>query len=217
VEGRRDNQRYRTRKDLVQAAARLMKEGRSPSVADVADAARISRATAYRYFPNREALLAEAPLDGALPNPATLFSGEASTDPVARVDRAEAALHEAIQADAIAYRVMLARLLEQHGRSGRHDAVPRRQNRRTALIDAALAPARSRFDDDVYAKLRAALALFFGTESMVVFTDVLRLDPAAARAVKSWGIAALVEAALAQSARTFRGRRARPRTTRRRA
>ena len=59
----RANQRDRTRKDLLSAAARLLKEGANPSMEDLAAAAMVSRATAYRYFPNLDALLAEAPLE----------------------------------------------------------------------------------------------------------------------------------------------------------
>lgn len=208
---RRQNQRYRTRKDLLEAAARLLREGRSPSVAEVADAARISRATAYRYFPSREALLAEAPLDDEQPTPESLFAGDATTDPVARLDKAEAAMHRATFANPAQYRAMLARLLASADRNADHGdgrrALPVRQNRRTALIDAALEPARRRFDRATYEKLRAALALVFGTESMIVFRDVLGLDPAAARRVKQWAIRALVEAALADSTKGARPRR----------
>ena len=68
----RANQKRRTRKDLLQAAARLLKEGRNPSLEEIAEEALVSRATAYRYFPNVEALLIEAPLDLALPDGAQL-------------------------------------------------------------------------------------------------------------------------------------------------
>ena len=54
--GRR-NQRLRTRKDLLLAAAGLLKEGRTPTMDDVAQHALVSRATAYRYFPSIDALL----------------------------------------------------------------------------------------------------------------------------------------------------------------
>ena len=77
--------------------------------------------------------------------------------------------------------------------------MPYRQNRRTPLIDAALEPTRGRFKKASYGRLRAALAMIFGTESMVVFRDVLRADEQTARAVKSWAVRALVRAALAES------------------
>lgn len=53
------NQKLRTRTLLLRAARELVSEGKTPTVAAVADAAMVSRATAYRYFPNPETLLAE--------------------------------------------------------------------------------------------------------------------------------------------------------------
>jgi AcrR family transcriptional regulator len=199
----RSNQRYRTRKDLIAAAARLMKEGRKPNLEDVAEAALVSRATAYRYFPSVEALLVEASVDLATPDAASLFGSDA-TDPETRIDRAEAAMHRMAFDNEKAIRLMLAAALSRSDR----DDVPVRQNRRTALIEAALAPAQSRFKKASYERLKAALALMFGSESMIVFRDVLRMDERDARAVKSWAVRALVRAALDESeAKSDRARR----------
>jgi AcrR family transcriptional regulator len=193
----RANQRYRTRKDLLAAAGRLMKDGRKPTLEDVAEAALVSRATAYRYFPSIEALLAEAPVDISVPDGDTLFAGDPSSDPEERLDRAEAVLHRMVFENEAALRLMLAASLTRSVSAER--GVPIRQNRRTPLIDAALAPARGRFRKGSYARLRAALAMIFGPESMVVFRDVLRADEKAAREVKSWALRALVRAALDES------------------
>ena len=65
----RPNQTSRTRKDLLQAASRLMKRDRRITLEDVAEEALVSRATAYRYFSSVESLLVEAPIDGAVPMP----------------------------------------------------------------------------------------------------------------------------------------------------
>src|SRR5437660_8081992 len=75
------DQKLRTRALLLQAARELVSEGKTPSIAAVADAAMVSRATAYRYFPNPEVLLAEVPLDMAVPTVGSLFDGDAPTDP----------------------------------------------------------------------------------------------------------------------------------------
>jgi AcrR family transcriptional regulator len=196
----RANQRYRTRKDLIDAAGRLMKNGHKPSLEEVAEAARVSRATAYRYFPNVEALLAEAPVDAGAPDWEALFARDGSTDPEERVDRAEAAMHRLVYDNETAIRLMLSATLTRAAEEGAGDeAVPYRQNRRTPLIEAALAPARSRFKKSSYGRLRAALAVIFGSESMVVFRDVLRLDEKSAREVKSWAVRALVRVALEES------------------
>jgi len=195
----RSNQHLRTRKDLLLAAARLLKDGRQPTMDEVADAALVSRATAYRYFPTLESLLIEAPLDGAVPDPGVFFAADTSPDPEDRLERAEAALHRMVYQNEAQLRLMLANSLVASDPKRAGGATPPRQNRRTSLIEAALAPARERFSAETYENLRAALALVFGTESMVVFRDVLRLSERRARKVKSWALRALVRAALQES------------------
>ncbi|HWA25711.1 MAG TPA: TetR/AcrR family transcriptional regulator [Lacunisphaera sp.] len=186
------NQELRTRKDLLLAAGRLVKQGRKPNMDEIAQEALVSRATAYRCFRNVETLLAEVPVDEAVGDPAATFLADPSGDIEERIDAAEAAMHKTVFENEAQLRVMLSHSI---GRN-RHDTPPTRQNRRGALIEAALAPARDRFRDADYRKLCAALALIFGTESMIVFRDVIGLDERAAREVKSWAVRALVRAAL---------------------
>ena len=202
----RANQRQRTRRDLLSAAARLMKEGQCPTVAEVAEEAHVSRATAYRYFPSQDVLLTEAPIERAVPTPEDLFSDDPSTDPEERIDKAERILHKMVYANESQLRVMLAKSLERRVRRHKHDGTPVRQNRRGPLIAAALQPARNRFEDSTYELLQAALACFLGTESMVVFTDVLQVNQRKARAVKRWATRALVRAALEESRRKANSR-----------
>lgn len=192
----RPNQKRRTRKDLLQAAARLLKRGRRPSLEEVAEEALVSRATAYRYFQGVEPLLVEASLDTAVPEPAEALRGAPADDPVARVQRVDAALHDMIVANEGQLRIMLMHSLQRSAQRESDAALPPRQNRRTPLIEAALAPARDRFRPSELKLLSRALALVVGTEAMVVCKDVLQLDDAETRKVKRWAVKALVEAAL---------------------
>jgi AcrR family transcriptional regulator len=187
------NRELRTRKDLLRAASQLIKQGHKPSMDEIAKEALVSRATAYRYFPNVEALLAEAPADAAVGILETLFDGDTSTDVETRIDKAEAAMHRATYDNEASLRIMLANSIS---RSQGDDAAPVRQNRRLPLIEAALSTSRDRFRDADYKKLCAALSVIFGTESMIVFQDVLRVDEKTARKVKSWAAKALVRAAM---------------------
>jgi AcrR family transcriptional regulator len=189
----RPNQRTRTRKDLLRAAARLVKAGRTPTLEEVAQEALVSRATAYRYFPSVEALLVEAAVDLSVPEPEEIFRDDASRDPVERLQRVDTVLHDAILANEPLLRTMLAHTLQQGAAA---DAkTPRRQNRRTPLIEAALEPARGQFKPATLRLLTRALALVMGTEAAIVVKDVLQLDDAEARKTKRWAIRALVEAA----------------------
>jgi len=88
---------------------------------------------------------------------------------------------------------MLANALTERARNPGAGAEPVRQNRRTPLIEAALAPGR--FAPWVRDRLARALALVIGTESLLAFKDVLQLPDDEADAVRRWMIRALVEAA----------------------
>jgi AcrR family transcriptional regulator len=190
----RPNQRNRTRKDLLQSASRLMQQGRKPTLEEIAEEALVSRATAYRYFPNVDALLVEASLDVATPDASDLFAGNSSDDPVARLERVDAALHDMILGNEASLRMMLAHSL-QRGMAVADAGLPARQNRRTPLIDAALEPAKDQFKPAALKMLRRALALVIGSEAFVALKDVLQLDDAEARKVKRWALRALIDAA----------------------
>ena len=192
----RSNQELRTRKDLLAAANRLMKLGRVPGMDEVAKEALVSRPTAYRYFRSIDALLNEAALDAAVPDSTEALAQSKSNDPEERLLEAESALHRSCYANEAQLRVMLANSVN---RDPGDEDVPARQNRRLPLIEAALAPARKQFKEADYKRLCAALALVFGTESMIVFRDVLRVDEATARDVKTWTIRTLLRGALAKS------------------
>jgi AcrR family transcriptional regulator len=79
AEDLRANQKARTRAAIIAAAQELQRHGTAPTVEQAADQARVSRATAYRYFPTKEALLVEvsditpalAPVETLLANTAT--------------------------------------------------------------------------------------------------------------------------------------------------
>lgn len=191
----RANQRHRTRKALLEAASRLMKQGRKPSLGEIAEEALVSRATAYRYFGGAEPLLLEAALDLVVPSAEELFRGDDRVDPIARLERVEDVMHEMMRTNEAKLRMMLRHSLERGVADAPGDSLPVRQNRRTPLIEAALEPARGQFEPATLQRLIRALALVIGSETMLVFKDVLRVSDAEARTVKRWAIRALVDAA----------------------
>lgn len=192
----RSNQRRRTRKDLLEAAARLVRQGRKPSLEEIAEEARVSRATAYRYFSNPEAVLVEATLEIAMPLAEELFRDVADADPISRMQLVDTVVHDVILANETSLRAMLVHTIQRAMSDVPAGEAPLRQNRRLPLIEAALKPARGRFSAQTLATLSKALALIVGTEGMIVIKDVLQLDDADARNVKRWAIRALIEAAM---------------------
>jgi AcrR family transcriptional regulator len=169
-------------------------DGRSPSVAEVADAARVSRATAYRYFPSQESLLAEVPLDVAAPTVASLLGPDAPADPEERAVLVHDALFDLTREHEAEFRLFLRasllRGMDDHGD-------PFRGARRIALLDAALAPLRDELDTHDVQRVRAALSALVGTESYFALRDVLRLPPDEARAAGGWAVRQVVRAARA--------------------
>lgn len=195
----RANQKLRTRKHLLDTAAKMLQEGRQPTLDEVAEAALVSRATAYRYFPSIDALMLEASLHIHTPQLDAVFDGTASGDPVTRLQRVEQAFHDMVNANEAQIRMMLAQTLLR-GTAGDGGALPARQNRRLPLIESALEPAKGEFTRASLDRLGKAAALIIGTEGMIVCKDVLRLDDAEARKVKQWAIKALVNAARRRAA-----------------
>ena len=85
----RANQKLRTRTAIVQAAAELSRTGREVTMPEIAKAALVSEATAYRYFPDLASLLREA-IAGQLPAAAEALQPVADSDDLVERVAAEA-------------------------------------------------------------------------------------------------------------------------------
>ena len=188
----RDNQRNRTRKDLLEAALRLSANGDKPSLEQVAEDASVSRATAYRYFKNVDELLLEAALHMAFPDAGEIFDPE-EVDPVSRLKRVDHAVQAMIDANEPSLRLMMANSIQKAANA---DGLPARQNRRMPLVEAALAPAAGSIDQKSLERLKAGLSLIVGPEATIVLKDVLQLSDKEATEVRHWVIEALVDHAL---------------------
>ena len=130
----RANQKKRTRTAIVEACRELISSGAPVTMPDVARAALVSEATAYRYFPDLAALLNEA-LAGLWLSPAQALSPVAgSTDPVERIAVACEFLLRGVLAYQGAVRAMIAATIT------RPELAATRPGLRFGLIDEALAP-----------------------------------------------------------------------------
>jgi AcrR family transcriptional regulator len=163
----RTQQKARTRKALIGAARQLLAEGVTPTVERTADRAEVSRATAFRYFPNHRALLvATYP---QLEEPSLLGSA-AEDDPMARLDAVTEDLGRQILEYEPELRAHLRLSLEpaptqSHG-------LPLRQGRAIGWIDDALKPLRDRIPARDLRRLVLAIRATVGIEAMVWLTDV---------------------------------------------
>ncbi|HYL36040.1 MAG TPA: TetR/AcrR family transcriptional regulator [Bryobacteraceae bacterium] len=183
----RESQKNRTRKALVAAAGDLLREGRSPTVVDVAEAAGISRATAYRYFPTQDMLLAEVALF-AVGGP--LFPAAAQGAPVAEaVGRLVRGVGTWAYANEQPLRTLLRLSLDP-------STGVRRPGHRVEWIADTLAPARDKIDSKTFSKLSRALTLLLGIDPVVVMKDIAGASQEQALDALEWTARALVDAAL---------------------
>jgi AcrR family transcriptional regulator len=180
-------QKNRTRKALVEAAGALMREGLQPTVTDVAEAAEISRATAYRYFPTQELLWAEVAL---FASSGPLFPAVAEDVPV---PEAVGNLVRRVGTWAYANEQPLRTVLRL---SLDPSTGVRRPGHRIEWIADALAPIRNQIDPETYGKLSKALTLMLGIDPIVVMKDIAGASREQALATLEWSARALVEAAL---------------------
>ena len=193
----RIRQKLRTRRALLDAARQIVAEGGTPTVPEAAERALVSRATAYRYFPTQDALLAEAPLDLDVPRAEDLFAPEADPpdDPAARVSLARAALHDFAVRNEREYRLFLRNWHDRWLRRDEDEAPEQRGARRVELLEQALAPLGGRVDRGTLRRLEIALSALVGVEALLVQQDVLRIDRAEAEAAFDWAARVLVQMA----------------------
>lgn len=193
-------QKRRTRKAIVAAAAELLARGRTPSVAEVAAAADVSRRTVYMYFPTLEQLLVDAALLSVTQQ--TVAPTLDAMDREADVERRVEMMTRAVQGDFVSTEQegrTLLRLTVDPGPVVRHPDQPLRGYRRIEWIERALAPLRDRLDAARFERLVSALAMVIGWESLIVARDIRALSVKDAEDVSAWAARALVHATLEEA------------------
>ena len=195
----RANQKARTRAAIVDAAKELHgQSGDTPTVADAAAQAGVSRATAYRYFPTQEAL--EVEIVGVSRD---VEATEAAVERIRGhdVEKRLLALVDGLNPVAFENEEDFRRALWVYQdtwlrswRSGAEAPVVR-EGRRMRWLDRVLEPLD--LPDERKNRLQAALALTLGGEALVVMKDVCHLDQEEALDVLRWAAQAILRAGLA--------------------
>jgi AcrR family transcriptional regulator len=187
-------QRNRTRNLIIETAMRLIEQGAPPSMADIAEAAEVSRRTLYMYFPTLEQLLIDATL-GALSRNAIdpVIMEPASNDPVERMGQLSRAMNRHS-----AETMHLGRALIRLTVEGQEPPAggPRRGYRRVQWIEKALAPAREKLTSKEFECLVSALCVLVGWEPMIALKDTRGLDEKQADDVLAFAVRAVVEKGL---------------------
>jgi len=184
---------------MLETASRLMQNGRTPSVSEAAEAAGVSRATAYRYFPSQAALV-QSVVDEGL-GPILTWTSQAG-DAEERVADLIATSLPRIDAYEATFKAALKLSLDQWARreAGTLGDEPRfTRGHRVELLRDAIAPLDGALPKAGVDRLAQALSLVFGVEALIVLKDIWGLDGEETAAVAQWAAVALVRAARADA------------------
>jgi AcrR family transcriptional regulator len=206
-ESGRPAQRRRTRKAIVEATMELLASGSTPTVAEIADAADVSRRTVYLHFPTLEQLLIDATL-GALSQAqvdSVLRVPELSDDVDARVEAMVRALQSMSPEVERLGRSLIRLTIEPEPAGTRPVGTPSRGYRRVEWIETALGPLRDELAPEAFTRLVSGLAMVVGWEPLIVQRDILGLSAEQGEELSVWAARALLHAALAEPAQTEAG------------
>lgn len=173
--------------------------GHIPSVPEVAVRSKVSRATAYRYFPSRSALVT-AVIDSSLGPVRTLASEnpdglqrvrELFVQTFPRFKEFEPQLRAAAQLSLEQWALERAGLLEEE---------PYRRGHRVRILAHAIKPLAPQLTPALSNRLHHALSVIYGIESYIILKDIWGLPDREVERTALWMANALVEAAVRESA-----------------
>ena len=172
-------QKARTRQALLDGASQVLADGiADPSMEEIAEAARVSRATAYRYFDSAGDVVWEVMSDRAVADIDEVMA-TAGHDVVARALAAEDAINGYMFGDPDGARAFERAALDRSLRGMAQDTD--RPARRFRYIDAALEPIANQLSTEDRHRVRHALALAMGSQAVPAMLDTCRLDMDEAR------------------------------------
>jgi AcrR family transcriptional regulator len=189
----------------MEGARTLLLDGKVPTIADAAEMARVSRATAYRYFPTQGALVQEV-VDDVLGGGRSAWQERLGDDGelTERVERYVSLIFNLVRENEALMRGSLLLALAQWAKLQAGEELgeePIKRGGRIEAISATLEPYTHKLDDDALRRLSVALSLVVGIEAHVIFRDIWGLDDDEAREISLWMARALAEAAAKEGSR----------------
>jgi AcrR family transcriptional regulator len=192
----------RTRHLLLSTALRMLEEGWFPSITELANAAGVGRATAYRYFPTQSALVS-AVVDESL-GPILAWQPKEETAQNRLVELLTFAYPQMLQHEG-ALRATLQVSLQQWA-ADRANKLSHEERlvrgHRKKLLALATEPLANKLPKADYQRLQYALSLVYGSEMFMVLKDIWHLELEGIQDVTQWMVKALVNQAEADLQQT---------------
>jgi AcrR family transcriptional regulator len=176
----------------------MRQTGCAPTISEVAKYSGVSRATAYRCFPSKEAMLG-AMVSQSL-GPMRTFASEKTQGKerviellnrsFPRLAKHEATLRTAVQIS-----------LEQQAlaKAGMIKEKPYRRGHRIHILDKALEPLNTKLPKDIYLQLHKALSMVYGVEIFIVMKDIWNDKNKHVLDTMVWMAEALIDSAIRQA------------------
>ena len=179
---------------LDTAMALIQQDGHIPSLAEVATRSKVSRATTYRYFPSRSALVT-AVVDSSL-GPVRAFASS-NADGRARVHELFLQTFPRFKEFEPQMRAAAQLALEQWAleRAGLLEEEPYRRGHRIRILEHALAPLAPTLPAAVRDRLHRALSVVYGIEPYMILKDIWGLPDREVERIALWMADALIDAA----------------------
>jgi AcrR family transcriptional regulator len=197
----------RTHRVLIEEAMKLLDHGGLVTVAEVAAAACVSRATAYRYFPSRSRLI-DAIMDVSL-GPVRRFESD-EKEGAARVRDLFERTFPLFKEFEPQMRAALQLSLEHWAleRAGKLQEEPFRRGNRKGILGRNAQPLRKQLGARQFDRLLKALSLVYGIEPYVVLKDMWASSNREVDSITRWVADAVIEKSLREAVPTkARGRR----------
>jgi AcrR family transcriptional regulator len=183
-----------TAMDLIQ------QDGHIPSIAEVAVRSNVSRATAYRYFPSRSALITSVV--------------DASLGPVRQLEQDTRGGRERVHAIFKAtfprfkefepqLRAACQLAMEQWAlqRAGLLEEEPYRRGHRVRILDHALEPMKRQMTPASRDRLHKSLSILFGIEAYAILKDMWGMGEREIEKTVLWMADALIDASIREAAK----------------
>lgn len=188
--------RARTRHLLINTAINLFDRGAFPSITEVAQEARLSRATAYRYFPTQSALVSS--IVAATLSPMASWQ-PTYQDVAARIDELLSFAFPHMLKHEGTLRAALHLSLTQWAQSQSADASPLKEKLvrgdRKAILTLVVQPLHDELTPELINRVVRALSLVYGSEIFLVMKDIWGCDNDELQNMGKWIAKAIIRQA----------------------